>query len=85
MLSRSTRDRHSRDDRRLESAGLTNGVDAQHASTPGQQIPTGIQLVREELDLRCQLPVSSPMTPFTFANDPLTHGDYIFPAEADIV
>lgn len=56
-----------------------------HVSTPGQQILTGIQLIREELDLRCQLPVSSPMTPFTFANDPLTHGDYIFPAEADIV
>ncbi|EDR13445.1 uncharacterized protein LACBIDRAFT_323094 [Laccaria bicolor S238N-H82] len=55
-----------------------------HVSTPGQQILTGIQLIREELDLRCQLPVSSPMTLFTFANDPLTHGDYTFPAEADI-
>jgi len=85
QLSRSTHDQHSRDDRRLERASLTTGVDAQHVSAPGQQILNGIQLIRDELNLRCQLPVSSPMTPFIFANDPLTHGDYIFPSEADII
>jgi len=85
QLSHSTRDQHSRDDQRLERASLNTGVGAQHVSAPGQQILNGIQLIRDELNLCCQLPVSSPMTPFVFANDPLTHGDYIFPSEADII
>ncbi|RDB24958.1 hypothetical protein Hypma_008133 [Hypsizygus marmoreus] len=96
MVSRSTRDNHAKDDKLL--ATLEQGASQNRTRHDGpSRAPTvqtdtqldrqrnWIRLCEEEILLLSEFPVSDPMHPLEFANNPSDHGEYIPPTPTELV
>ena len=96
-VSRQTRDNHKEDDNRLlwTRNGRQRSQVSLTSSSASGLLPTQnqvaadlnvnwIKAVEQEVTWRSELPVSNPDTPFKFVNDPMQHGDYVPPTEAQL-
>ena len=97
-VSRQTRDNHKEDDnvllwtrngRRRSQISLTSSSVSglppmQNQVAADFNVSEWIKVVKEEVIWRSELPVSNPDTPFMFVNDPMQHGEYVPPTEAQL-
>ena len=100
-VTRSTRDNHSKDDKRLDRIStLSVGPSRTCLSRPpptsssfsgpgGTYEPAAdvqwLKIVEKEIDFILQFPLVSPTVPLIFANDPCSQTEYSWPTDQEIV
>ena len=56
----------------------------QNQAVADLNVSNWIKVVEQEVIWRSELPISNPDIPFKFVNDPMQHGEYALPTEAQL-